>query len=94
MVGVSISGRVSVPVHSYCLASVLRLWSFCIQRSGENYLFFMGEMSSLETELAKPRFRKLEREGSGHPVTMRSVFRFFSRVTFTPTAWVGLSLFS
>lgn len=57
---------------------------------------FLDETTSLETELAKPGFRKLpSARAMGAPVTMRSVSRvFFSRVTFTPTAWAGLSLFS
>lgn len=37
----------------------------------------MGGTSSLATGLAKPGFEKLPREGSGSPVTMRSVFRGF-----------------
>lgn len=37
----------------------------------------LDETTSLETEPAKPGFRKLPREGSGCPVTMRSVSRVF-----------------
>lgn len=56
---------------------------------------FLDETTSLETELAKPGFRKLPSEGYGRPSDHEISFQgFFSRVTFTPTAWAGLSLFS
>ena len=56
---------------------------------------FLDETTSLETELAKPGFRKLPREGSGRPSDHEISFQgFFSRVTVTPSAWAGLSLFS
>lgn len=68
---------ISSLIHSGYLASALSLYRSYIESNRENHLSFRDEMSSLEIELPKLRFEKLQREYSGSPVTMRSVFRVF-----------------
>lgn len=67
----------SALVLSNRLASALCLWGFCIHRSKERPLVVFGRHEQSRDRAGKTPFRKPVRGGSGHPVTMGSVFRVF-----------------